>query len=135
MDQTIDGGTTGSEPGADSELVFGVYPGGLSVDAVGLPVGADDDPARTEEALAGLCEAGRPFLVRGYVHYLGDGRSANLTPIDRNGATWRGVSPRMKLRRYRTISRTRHRHMALFAGCAWQVISLPLLFGALALFH
>jgi hypothetical protein len=62
------------------QLVFGVYPGGLTGTESESLVGTADDPERTEEALARLQPEGRPFLVRGYVHYTGAGRAENLTP-------------------------------------------------------
>jgi hypothetical protein len=61
-------------------LVFGVYPGGLTGTESEPQVGTADDPERTEQALARLQPEGRPFLIRGYVHYTGSGRAENLTP-------------------------------------------------------
>src|SRR6516225_5581873 len=61
-------------------LVFGIYPGGLTGTDSELLVGTADDPARTEEALVRLQPEGRPFFLRGYVHYTGSGRAENLTP-------------------------------------------------------
>ena len=61
-------------------LVFGVYPGGLTGTESEPLVGTADDPERTERALARLQPEGRPFLIRGYVHYTGSGRAENLTP-------------------------------------------------------
>ncbi|MFI5455650.1 MAG: hypothetical protein ACHRXM_09380 [Isosphaerales bacterium] len=40
------------------------------------------DPARTDEALTLLQPPGRPFVVRGYAVYRGDGRGENRTPPD-----------------------------------------------------
>ena len=40
------------------------------------------DPGRTEEALARLHQPGRPFVIRQYVIYRGDGRIENQTPPD-----------------------------------------------------
>jgi hypothetical protein len=61
-------------------LVFGVYPGGMTVTESEPLVGTADDPERTERALARLQPEGRPFLIRGYVHYTGSDRAENLTP-------------------------------------------------------
>ncbi len=79
--------------GARSEdgLVFGIYPGsGVGVDpssvegAMGSSVisGPADDPTRIKEALDRLQLKGHPFLVRGYLHYIGSGKKANITPAD-----------------------------------------------------
>jgi hypothetical protein len=73
-----------SQPGSGAaqapRLVFGVYPGGLTGTESEPLVGTADDPERTEEALTRLQPGGRPFLIRGYVHYTGSGRAENLTP-------------------------------------------------------
>jgi hypothetical protein len=61
-------------------LLFGIYPGGLTGTESEPLVGTADDPERTEAALARLHPEGRPFLIRGYVHYVGSGRAENLTP-------------------------------------------------------
>ena len=73
-----------SQPASDAaqspRLVFGVYPGGMTGAESEPLVGTVDDPDRTEEALARLHPKGRPFLIRGYVHYTGSGRAENPTP-------------------------------------------------------
>ena len=66
-------------------LTFGIYPGmtGLELPQENVHRGAvPDDPERTEQALALLQPAGRPFLVRSYVVYTGRGRATNLTPAE-----------------------------------------------------
>jgi hypothetical protein len=66
-------------------LTFGIYPGMTGQELLQENVhkgGVSDDPERTEQALALLQPAGRPFLVRSYVVYTGRGRATNLTPAD-----------------------------------------------------
>ncbi len=65
-------------------LIFGIYPGGgVATDpGTGLVLGLPDDPARIEAALAQLQPSGRPFVVRGYLHYVGAGASKYVTPAD-----------------------------------------------------
>ena len=66
-------------------LTFGIYPGmtGQELPQANVHRGpVPDDPERTEQALALLQSAGRPFLVRSYVVYTGRGRATNLTPAD-----------------------------------------------------
>ncbi len=70
---------------ADSDkaprLTFGIYPGGATSNEPGLTGGPADDPARILDAVVRLQGGARPFIVRGYVHYLGDGKLANQTPL------------------------------------------------------
>ena len=59
-------------------LTFGIYPGMTGQELLQENVhkgGVSDDPERTEQALALLQPAGRPFLVRSYVVYTGRGRA------------------------------------------------------------
>jgi hypothetical protein len=66
-------------------LTFGIYPGmtGEELPQENVHRGAvPDDPEQTEQVLALLQTAGRPFLVRSYVVYTGRGRATNLTPAD-----------------------------------------------------
>ena len=66
-------------------LTFGIYPGmtGQELPQANVHRGpVPDDPERTEQALALLQPAGRPFLVRSYVVYTGRGRATSLTPAD-----------------------------------------------------
>jgi hypothetical protein len=64
-------------------LVFGIFPGVTGTENAMTRVAADTyDPARTDEALSRLQPSGRPFLVRGYVLYKGEGRVENATPAD-----------------------------------------------------
>ncbi|HEU5012236.1 MAG TPA: hypothetical protein VFT66_06810 [Roseiflexaceae bacterium] len=65
-------------------LVFGIYPGSATgVDAgSGVLYGPEDDPARINAALTLLQPAGRPFMVRGYMQYVGSQTISNATPAD-----------------------------------------------------
>lgn len=64
-------------------LIFGIYPGaGVDGNEPLLFPGPADDPARINDALDQLQPAQRPFLVRGYVHYIGDGQVQSVTPKD-----------------------------------------------------
>ncbi len=65
-------------------LIFGIYPGsGVGIDpGSGAISGAADDPAAIKTALDALQPDDRPFLVRGYMHYVGSGKRANTTPAD-----------------------------------------------------
>jgi hypothetical protein len=57
-------------------LTFGIYPGHLTTRLGGQP----DDPARIRAALDQLQGTARAFVVRGYLHYIGGGQTANQTP-------------------------------------------------------
>ncbi|MFJ4438253.1 hypothetical protein [Streptomyces sp. NPDC088923] len=75
-------------------MIFGIYPGGATGDdSGGLATGAPDDPARVGDALDRLQgAAGRPFLVRAYLHYE-DGNGgflATATPADAERYAVRG---------------------------------------------
>ena len=67
-----------------SNLVFGIYPGGAagSDSLTGLAVGKPDNPLRINNALDELQPPGKSFLVRSYLHYVGDGKIKNQTPGD-----------------------------------------------------
>jgi len=61
-------------------LLFGIYPGGESGEAVGPP----DDPLQVQRALDALQPAGRPFVVRGYLPFKDvpdDPTAARETPL------------------------------------------------------
>ena len=49
-------------------LTFGIFPGMTGTET---PVRLPYDPLRTEQALSDLQPAGRPFMVRAYLHYMG----------------------------------------------------------------
>lgn len=63
-------------------LIFGIYPGsGVSLDAgSGLIKGKPDDPGKIKTALTDLA-GNQPFLVRGYLQYVGKGTGIHLTPV------------------------------------------------------
>lgn len=65
-------------------LIFGIYAGSaVGVDpGTGLITGPADDPERITAALADLQPNGRPFIVRGYVHYIGAQTLIYATPPD-----------------------------------------------------
>lgn len=62
-------------------LLFGIYPGsGVGLDAgSGLIEGKPDDPEKIKAALIDLA-GDQPFLVRGYIQYVGGGIGKFLTP-------------------------------------------------------
>lgn len=53
-------------------LLFGAYPGGTIANA-----GVPNDPAQIDDALNGLANPGRPFVVRGYKHFADDRHTAD----------------------------------------------------------
>jgi hypothetical protein len=55
---------------ADTPLIFGIYPGGHTGSNRGIVV-PPDDPLHINEALDYLQVCDAPFLVRGYVQYIG----------------------------------------------------------------
>jgi len=68
-------------------LTFGIYPGRVTADAhwvdageAGVLAGPPDAPVRIRAALDQLQGAARAFVVRGYLHYVGGGQTANQTP-------------------------------------------------------
>lgn len=65
-------------------LIFGIYPGGgVGIDpGSGLILGAPDQPAQINAALDQLQPNGRPFVVRGYLHYVGRRTIVHATPAD-----------------------------------------------------
>src|SRR4029079_1816858 len=64
-------------------LLFGIYPGaGTGGTEPLLFAGPPDDPAQINAALTQLQPHGHPLMIRGYVHYIGSGRIASVTPAD-----------------------------------------------------
>ena len=61
-------------------LLFGIYPGSATGDGPLLFDGPRDNPERIEQSLQLLQPAGAPFIVRGYVHYVGSGQIESATP-------------------------------------------------------
>ncbi|HZS03329.1 MAG TPA: hypothetical protein VFD58_00515 [Blastocatellia bacterium] len=64
---------------AGSKLIFGIYPGSGTIPGA---EGPGDDPEQISAALDLLQPASAPFLVRGYLQYVGSGTSENDTPAD-----------------------------------------------------
>jgi hypothetical protein len=65
-------------------LIFGIYPGstaGLELDGKVI-AGPPDQPEQINAALAQLQPRGRPFMVRGYAHYVGRQTLLLETPSD-----------------------------------------------------
>lgn len=62
-------------------LTFGIYPGSATGEGPLLFAGPVDDPVRIQAALDQLQPAGHPFLVRGYLHYVGAGTIRSMTPV------------------------------------------------------
>jgi hypothetical protein len=77
-------GQAATPPGEVPGLTFGIYPGGATgVDTGGgMIIGPPDDPARIRAALEQLQGGDRPFIVRGYEHFIGAGGPLNATPAD-----------------------------------------------------
>ena len=74
-----------SDPRSESApLIFGIFPGMAGTESIATEaaMARTYDPDRTEEALARLHQPGRPFVVRQYVIYRGDGRIEHQTPPD-----------------------------------------------------
>ncbi|UFH53947.1 hypothetical protein [Spirosoma sp. KNUC1025] len=61
-------------------FTFGIYPGSATGAEGGLVTGPADIPERILEALNDLQPAGKPFRVRAYMGYAGDGRVEATTP-------------------------------------------------------
>ncbi len=63
-------------------FVFGIYPGSAVGEGPGLCKGKPDNPQKILEALDKLQGTKRSFMVRSYLHYIGDGKTANHTPLN-----------------------------------------------------
>jgi hypothetical protein len=64
-----------------SPLTFGIIPIGPTSESESKPPqGPPDDPERINEALAQL-DQGQPFVVRGYVQYIGSGKTGIQAPV------------------------------------------------------
>jgi hypothetical protein len=63
------------------EFVFGIFPAsGVGIDpGSGIISGPSDDPQQTLKALDYL-QGNKSFIIRGYLHYNGFGKSSNITP-------------------------------------------------------
>lgn len=72
-----------SAPDAAPRLIFGIFPGiSGTEDATYRDALASYDPDQVDAALERLQPPGRPFVVRGYAVYKGNGRAENVTPPD-----------------------------------------------------
>jgi hypothetical protein len=56
-------------------MKFGLYIGSVAGTDTGLAIGKADDPAAIRKILDNLQGNGHPLVIRGYVHYLGDGKT------------------------------------------------------------
>ncbi|HET7104501.1 MAG TPA: SGNH/GDSL hydrolase family protein [Terracidiphilus sp.] len=65
---------------AQEKITFGIYPGSnVGQSHMVQPDDKADDPAKIQTMLDRL-HGDKPFIVRGYVHYLGGGKIGNRTP-------------------------------------------------------
>jgi hypothetical protein len=64
-----------------AKLKFGIYGGGAAGSDNGMARGPMDDPNLINEALLKLHSPNQNFLVRCYLHYKGNGKFENLTPL------------------------------------------------------
>src|SRR5438045_2724262 len=55
-------------------MTFGIYAGSVAGTETDLAIGKEDNPQLILQALTQLSCPGKKFLVRGYIHYLGEGR-------------------------------------------------------------
>lgn len=62
-------------------FTFGMYAGSAVGEGQSLTAGKPDDPARIQLALDRLQGDAPRFLVRGYLQYIGGGRTAHHTPL------------------------------------------------------
>ena len=63
-------------------FTFGIYPGSAVGAEDGLIVGEPDVPERILQALNDLQPAGKPFRVRAYMPYVGEGKADAITPAN-----------------------------------------------------
>ena len=63
-------------------FVFGIYPGSAVGEGPGLLKGKPDSPQQILDSLKTLQGEKSSFLVRSYLHYIGDGKTANHTPVN-----------------------------------------------------
>ena len=61
-------------------FTFGIYPGSATGAEDGLAVGSPDSPERIWQALNDLQPANKPFVVRAYMPYVGNGNVLAITP-------------------------------------------------------
>ena len=61
-------------------MTFGIYAGSVAGTETDLAIGKEDNPQLILQALTQLSCPGKKFLVRGYIHYLGEGRLGYEAP-------------------------------------------------------
>ena len=61
-------------------MTFGIYAGSVAGTETDLAIGKEDNPQLILQALTQLSCPGKIFLVRGYIHYLGEGRLGYEAP-------------------------------------------------------
>src|SRR5436190_22187968 len=61
-------------------MTFGIYAGSAAGTETDLAIGKEDNPQLISQALSELANPDKNFLVRGYIHYLGDGKLGNEAP-------------------------------------------------------
>lgn len=65
-----------------NKFVFGIYPGSAVGEEPGLLKGKPDNPKHILKTLDNLQGTKSSFLVRSYIHYIGDGKTGNRTPVN-----------------------------------------------------
>lgn len=63
-------------------MTFGIYAGSAAGTDTGLATGKEDEPQLIQQALTELSLGQDIFLLRGYIHYLGNGTFANEAPAE-----------------------------------------------------
>jgi hypothetical protein len=61
-------------------MIFGIYPGSVAGTETDLAKGKPDVPPLILKALSELQNSKKSLIVRGYIHYLGQGKLANEAP-------------------------------------------------------
>ena len=61
-------------------MTFGIYAGSVAGTETDLAIGKEDDPQLILHALTQLSSPDKIFLLRGYIHYLGEGRLGYEAP-------------------------------------------------------
>src|SRR3954469_11742269 len=61
-------------------MTFGIYAGSVAGTETDLAIGKEDNPGLILQALTQLSRPDKIFLVRGYIHYLGEGRLGYEAP-------------------------------------------------------
>ena len=61
-------------------MIFGIYAGSVAGTETGLATGKEDNRDMILQSLTQLSEPGSTFLIRGYIHYTGDGNLGYEAP-------------------------------------------------------